>query len=752
MPERHARPSAEPAAPSARGPLSSDDIVRRTFPSARKGLDESAVRAFLRTIATELDAARRREDDLRVRLAATEATGPAPGALTPEMLLQALGEETARVLRSAQEAAEDIRRRAEEHAASLVQDAHDDARRVRDETASLVDERAAEAQAAADAILEAAATQARQLRADAEAYAATTRDEADQAAAARTAEADGAAAAVRAEADQHARQVRADADTYAAATRKDADETAAERLADATRRATAEIESARTRGRQMVSEAQTVRERMLADLARRRAAAQARVDELRVGRDRLLEAYTVVRRTLEEATIALARAEDPTPEHRVPVVASMRTAEGTEDEERAPTVVGGIVFDVEVNGAPAAIPEIPAMAATADDDGDLERYREHGGGGDGTGDGVAPVIDLRAASEPLTDAPAADDGEEGAGRDEPEPAPAAGEADHDDAATHGATHAATHDDTSGDRGGDRDGDGDGGEPDAVPDRGAVLESADPIDALFERLRTTRRGTPADAPDAPGTNGHGAPVTVIDRPGTGAEPAAPAPSPAPAPAPADAAVFARRDAETAPVVTALGRKVKRLLQDEQNELLSRLRRTKRGVDVGMLPSHDGRVAALVEAALPLLRDAHTAGTGPTGAVATDGADAVAAVADSLAHALLAPLRERLVDSLSPSGMPSTDAKDAAERVSAQYREWKTQRVEPAVRDAVHAAWVRGAYDAVGAGRTLRWLVDPAATCPDCDDNGLEPTPHGEAFPTGHLCPPAHPGCRCVLAPA
>jgi hypothetical protein len=302
-------------------------------------------------------------------------------------------------------------------------------------------------------------------------------------------------------------------------------------------------------------------------------------------------------------------------------------------------------------------------------------------------------------------------------------------------------------------------DADGGEPEAPADRGLVLESADPIDALFERLRTTRRRTPADVPDAPGTNGHGVPVAVIDRPATDAGPAETAPpvpaaaaSAAPAPTAADTAVFARRDTETAPVVTALARKVKRLLQDEQNELLSRLRRAKRGVDVGMLPSHDERTAALVGAAHPLLADAHTAGTGRTGPVAPVDAAAIAAIADAMAHGRLAPLRERLVDSLAPSGMSSTDAKEAAERVSAQYREWKTQRVEPAVRDAVHAAWVRGTYDAVGAGRTLRWLVDPAATCPDCDDNGLEPTPRGEHFPTGHLCPPAHPGCRCAITPA
>ncbi|HZU80747.1 MAG TPA: hypothetical protein VE991_12590, partial [Acidimicrobiales bacterium] len=51
------------------------------------------------------------------------------------------------------------------------------------------------------------------------------------------------------------------------------------------------------------------------------------------------------------------------------------------------------------------------------------------------------------------------------------------------------------------------------------------------------------------------------------------------------------------------------------------------------------------------------------------------------------------------------------------------------------------------------RALRWIVDDdGAECPDCDDNALAGSvPSGDAFPTGHRHPPAHPGCRCLLAP-
>jgi hypothetical protein len=45
----------------------------------------------------------------------------------------------------------------------------------------------------------------------------------------------------------------------------------------------------------------------------------------------------------------------------------------------------------------------------------------------------------------------------------------------------------------------------------------------------------------------------------------------------------------------------------------------------------------------------------------------------------------------------------------------------------------------------------WSVDPdGPPSPDCEDNGLAgPVPVGDAFPSGHVSPPMHPGCRCLL---
>jgi hypothetical protein len=67
--------------------------------------------------------------------------------------------------------------------------------------------------------------------------------------------------------------------------------------------------------------------------------------------------------------------------------------------------------------------------------------------------------------------------------------------------------------------------------------------------------------------------------------------------------------------------------------------------------------------------------------------------------------------------------------------------------------VAAAFARGVLAATPDGVSLRWVVDDGEDrCPDCDDNALGgATAKGEAYPTGQIHPPAHPGCRCILVP-
>ncbi len=91
----------------------------------------------------------------------------------------------------------------------------------------------------------------------------------------------------------------------------------------------------------------------------------------------------------------------------------------------------------------------------------------------------------------------------------------------------------------------------------------------------------------------------------------------------------------------------------------------------------------------------------------------------------------------------------------EHVGSAFREWKGERIEGLAGDHVVAALSLGTH-----GRRRRraassgwpWPRPGESPCPDCEDNGLNGAQAaGEEFPTGHAHPPAHPGCRCLLAP-
>jgi DivIVA domain-containing protein len=101
--------------------LTSDDVANRKFAKAVRGVSESEVRSFLRRVSEELTQARDRENELANAVDALEEQLRAPRPLDEQELLDALGEETARLLRSAREAAEDIRKHSEERAATLVE-------------------------------------------------------------------------------------------------------------------------------------------------------------------------------------------------------------------------------------------------------------------------------------------------------------------------------------------------------------------------------------------------------------------------------------------------------------------------------------------------------------------------------------------------------------------------------------------------------------------------------------------------------
>jgi len=204
----------------------------------------------------------------------------------------------------------------------------------------------------------------------------------------------------------------------------------------------------------------------------------------------------------------------------------------------------------------------------------------------------------------------------------------------------------------------------------------------------------------------------------------------------------------RDEALAPLTDDLGRRARRALQDEQNELLDRLRRRrKRDRPEKLLAADADHTEAWVQVLGDPLSRAYAAGAGAV--AANGGRDRPKLPARTVADAvgsLVGALRER-VRAVVMEADPDPEA--LASRVNARYREWRTQELDTRVVDLLAATHALGAYDAAPAGARLAWRTPAGGSCADCDDNTLEPTVRGEPFPTGQLHPPAHPGCRCLI---
>ncbi|MDQ1533120.1 MAG: hypothetical protein QOF28_881 [Actinomycetota bacterium] len=340
--------------------LTPEEVSGRTFATAFRGVSESDVRSFLKRVSEELGAARGREQELLGTIDELEARLRTPQPLDEQALLDALGEETTRLLRSAREAAADIRTKAEERAARLVHEAHEEAERLRQEAEEVLGKRTTEAESVAHGMLEEAEQRATDLMRVA---------------------------------DERAAEVRAGADHYTADLR-----TRVERDAGA------ELDGAREEGRAMIEEAGSLRERIIDDLAQRRELLTGQLEELRAGRDRLLDAYRVVKRTFLEATEALAQVEAR--------AVAARSVAGTDPADLAATVaaegeaarIAGLAAEV-ANSSTVAADDAEHSAA---DTGGAEDEAADTAGSDGEDAEVAGDEAAAATAEAGTEPAAAD--------------------------------------------------------------------------------------------------------------------------------------------------------------------------------------------------------------------------------------------------------------------------------------------------------------------------------------------------------
>ncbi|HYL53740.1 MAG TPA: DivIVA domain-containing protein, partial [Acidimicrobiia bacterium] len=143
--------------------LSPEEVASRSFATGFRGYSETEVRGFLKRVSEQLAAERERERELEGAVDALEEQLRQPRPLNEKELLDALGEETARLLRSAREASENIRRKSEELAAERLEEATTAAERMRTEAEQILMVRTQEAEERVAEIMAAVHTRVKEL-------------------------------------------------------------------------------------------------------------------------------------------------------------------------------------------------------------------------------------------------------------------------------------------------------------------------------------------------------------------------------------------------------------------------------------------------------------------------------------------------------------------------------------------------------------------------------------------------------------
>jgi len=344
-------------------------------------------------------------------------------------------------------------------------------------------------------------------------------------------------------ADREAIAVRDEAIAAAAQTRNAAKVEADEIIERAKRDSETIVEDGRSHGRHMVAEAQTVRERMLGDLSRKRQSGRAQVEQLRAARDRLLDSLAVVQQNLDasmsdlvasvpEARAAAERAGMRIKDEPVP------TADHMEAELEAARLVGHPLVQDLIDPGPEPTFDTGEVESLAQ----LDTL-------DGADDGRPELFDVEVEDKPEPEAelePVAED------KPEPVPEPVVEEKQVP-------------------------------VPMAVTESELVTESEDGVEHLFAKLRSTTVDDTVAGPADPDS-----------------EPTDPDPDAEPEHVP-DPPVDAARQR----CVTDAARALKKVVVDEQGALLDGIRRT--GIEAlrELIEDEEGHTASYDDAVRPAL---------------------------------------------------------------------------------------------------------------------------------------------------
>ena len=505
---------------------------------------------------------------------------------------------------------------------------------------------------------------------------------------------------------------------------------------DAAADAEAEIEMAKQQGRDMVNEAREYREKVLSELSRRRDAARAQIEQLLHGRDRLLSAFERARLASADVINGLTDAHDE-PEFivnltpvtgPVPVINPDHPSVGVFDRENEDVPSANVETHTINTSTDLVIKESvisdeiveEIVTEIFDHAVEVEEIAELA-----VDEVVVEIVEVQSENtivgEPTDSDKPTDSDEQGMsnvvslfGRERT--APSLPEVEEVQAEADDIEEIAAVDDI---------------EQVAEPAEVANKVDTEKVNDIFARLRADSTSKVAAAAAA-----------IV--------------APKPSKRVANPALFATRDEALAPLVVQFSRKLKRVLADEQNNVLEHLRKKRSSLEIGaVLGTVEEQAQRYCDAIANEMMKAATEGAksmkafgGSSRRITTKDLNAV--VIRAIADSLVAKFRE---DTRIAIGEAEGDRDILASLMRDVYREWKMSSLDEHVDDVACAAFSCGAYFSLESGAQITWTVSPTeGCCADCDDNALaDDVVIGADFPTGHRHPLAHAGCRCLVCP-
>jgi DivIVA domain-containing protein len=574
---------------------------------------------------------------------------------------------------------------------------------------------------------------------------------------------------IRDRAEESATRLVKDAAEDAARIRESAMIEAARINEDAAHDAEAEIEMAKQQGRDMVNEARAYREKVLSELSRRRDAARGQIEQLLHGRDRLLNAFERARLASEDVINGLQDAHDepefivdlsPTtgpipvvnPEHPAVKMFDHETAEVVEtveaevattvifDHETAEVIeteiVAEVVVEVDVIEPEIIEEEIPAVIEDVITEA-VEEIVETGViSADHPVHGFSrfeetvvesPAVEVIAVEEAPTDASQTNVvslfGRGRRGNEVPE---VASEISTPEIVIE--VEAPVVAETP------------------VVEEKPSKKTASGVDDIFAKLRA---GSTADV---------AAKVEATESEAEAEKPSKKKSKSKPKQEiiAADPARFADRDEALSGLVVVMARKLKRVLADEQNNVLEHLRGKRSSLEIEAIFGAAEEQASRY--AISVADDTMAAASAGAKSVKSSGGSSrrvtqksiSSHVRDTISAGLVAGFRE---DARIAIGEAEGDREILASLMRDVYRKWKTDLIDQHVDDIACTSYSKGGFLALEPSSRVSWMVDPnAECCSECEDNSLAgAVAKGDEFPTGHAMPPAHPGCRCLVCP-